>query len=407
MTIYMGIDWSQKKHDVCALNEKGEVIARLTFPHTQNGFHQLDKFRQKLAASVAECQIGIETAHTILIDFLWSRGYENLFVLAPSAVKSARKRYGQSRAKNDRRDAYIIGDMVRTDQQRLQPWRPHSPLIQQIKAQVRLIQYQTKTMVAASNRLRATLFRYYPVATKIFSNPMPPIAWHFVLEYPTPEAATALSWDAFRLFARRCRHRQSDATLRRCYARLQTAEVIAQPQVVLAYQAEAVLLAGQLLQFDQSKKAQLKSLTTLFSQHPDAPLFRSLPGAGPFLAPTLLSKFGDDRGRFPTPASLQTLAGTCPVTNQSGQKRRVLFRTACDRPFRQIVMQWAQSSLASSTWANMYFEQRHSPHRSYNHALRCLANRWLAIAWKVWQSGNPYDEAFHLQQRKNRLLSHR
>jgi hypothetical protein len=29
---------------------------------------------------------------------------------------------------------------------------------------------------------------------------------------------------------------------------------------------------------------------------------------------------------------------------------------------------------------------------------RCLANRWLGILWKLWQSGERYDEAYHLQQ---------
>jgi hypothetical protein len=41
-----------------------------------------------------------------------------------------------------------------------------------------------------------------------------------------------------------------------------------------------------------------------------------------------------------------------------------------------------------------------------SHAYRCLANRWLAIAWKCWQSPQPYDEAVHLQNRKRRLATH-
>jgi hypothetical protein len=37
-----------------------------------------------------------------------------------------------------------------------------------------------------------------------------------------------------------------------------------------------------------------------------------------------------------------------------------------------------------------------------NDAYRRLANRWLAIAWKLWQTKQPYDEAYHLQQRLQR-----
>ena len=36
----------------------------------------------------------------------------------------------------------------------------------------------------------------------------------------------------------------------------------------------------------------------LFQSHPDHDLFGSLPGAGPKIAPRLLSEIGDDRDRF-------------------------------------------------------------------------------------------------------------
>lgn len=71
--------------------------------------------------------------------------------------------------------------------------------------------------------------------------------------------------------------------------------------------------------------------------------------------------FGDDRHRFPEPASVQALAGTCPVTKASGKRKVVLFRYACDREFRHIAQQWARCSLSVSVWANAYWE-RTRPH---------------------------------------------
>ena len=109
--------------------------------------------------------------------------------------------------------------------------------------------------------------------------------------------------------------------------------------------------------------------------------------------------FDVDRQRFPAPAALQALAGTCPVTQQSGKTRQVRFRTACDHEFRHIVQQWARETLSQSAWAAAYL-QRVRPHcHSDSHATRCLANRWLAVAWKLWQVRQPYDEAYHTQQR--------
>jgi len=89
-------------------------------------------------------------------------------------------------------------------------------------------------------------------------------------------------------------------------------------------------MARLTLEVVQARRDALQELKVLFEQHPDREIFASLPGAGELLAPSLLAKFGDRRERYPDPAIVQALAGTCPVTDQSGQKRCILFRRACD-----------------------------------------------------------------------------
>src|SRR5512146_2119673 len=46
MKVYIGIDWSENKHDVCFLNELGEVLLVKQIPHTIAGFPQLGQARQ-------------------------------------------------------------------------------------------------------------------------------------------------------------------------------------------------------------------------------------------------------------------------------------------------------------------------------------------------------------------------
>jgi transposase len=187
---------------------------------------------------------------------------------------------------------------------------------------------------------------------------------------------------------------------------LQQAQVLADATTVAVYQREMQQLASLLVDVLQAKSKQVRELQDLFAQHPDQAIFRSLPGAGDILAPALLAHFGDDRERFPTAASVQALAGTCPVTEQSGKWRIIRFRTACDHHFRDITQQWAKASLKHSVWAQAYWQQTRPHCQSDSHAYRCLANRWLAIVWKLWQSHQPYDEAYHLQQRLQRRQPH-
>ena len=70
----------------------------------------------------------------------------------------------------------------------------------------------------------------------------------------------------------------------------------------------------------------------LFAQHPDQDLFGSLPGARPKIAPRLLGEIGSDRSRFEDPSALQCLAGTAPVSYQSGQIHKVYLRRHCNKP---------------------------------------------------------------------------
>ena len=65
MSVYIGIDWSAKKHDVVMLNQAGAIITRLTIPHQAAGFQQLDQTRQALAVKACDCFVGLETAHNL------------------------------------------------------------------------------------------------------------------------------------------------------------------------------------------------------------------------------------------------------------------------------------------------------------------------------------------------------
>jgi transposase len=338
---------------------------------------KLETLRAQLGVPPSDCLIGIETAHSLVIDFLWARAYTEVYVIPPSVVKSTRGRYRQSGARTDSTDAFLLADLLRTDRSRLHPWRPDSLLTQQIRNRVGLVSHLTRSAVRLSNRLYAVLMRYYPAALEVFSELQTQIALQFLLAYPTPAAASELTFEQFSTFAQE-RHYPHPKKLPAAFARLQEGHAVADADTVAVYEAEMQQLSSLLIEVVQAKRAQLRELHDLFAQHPDQAIFGSLPGAGDVLAPALLAHFGDDRERFPTAARVQALAGTCPVTEQSGKRRMITFRTACDHHFRDIVQQWAKASLKHSVWAQAYWQQTRPHCKSDSHGYRCLGNRWLA-----------------------------
>jgi len=397
MTVYLGIDWSERKHDVCFMNEAGAVIQELTIEHSAEGFLKLEAARQTMGLTPTDIAIGLETAHSLLIDFLLDQTYPLIYILPPHQVKGNQGRYAQSGAKDDRRDAWVIADMLRTDRGRWHAWQMDSLLTRQIQVQLRQVIYLNHMIRRQTNHLRAALLRFYPAALEVFSRLDSPIALNFLLEYPSPQKASQLSYTAFSAFLRAHHHTQIHKWPD-CYSRLTASRPTANTDTVSIYAAQVQRLAQLLLPFVLDKPKAIRELNRLFEQHPDAHIYQSLPGVAVFLAPALLAKLGDDRQRFPEPSVLQAVAGTCPITRRSGSHKSVLFRKACDHEFRYIADQWARKMIRSSPWAITYFAQLRKRGISKNDACRRLANRLLAILWVLWRNHSDYNETLHLQQ---------
>jgi transposase len=406
MHLYIGIDWSLKKHDAVFMNDAGATVLYLPFPHSADGLAYFDAARQKLGVQPDACVVGIETAHSLLIDFLWDRSYSSIYIIPPSVTKANRSRFSSSGAHDDQRDATVLADTLRTDRSRLHPWAPDTKRTRQLRAQVGLHMFLTRDVVRLSNRLQSLLLRYYPAALVVFSDLTAQITLAFLQAYPTPAAAQALSYTDFVAFAHQHRYPRPK-TLPECYRRLQTPQPQATPDTVAVYEKQMQHVAQLLLTVVLAKKTAGDELDTIFADHPDRDLYLSLPGAGAFLAPALAAKLGEERARFPTAASVQTLAGTCPVTEKSGKVVWIHFRWACDHEFRDIAQKWAYSSLRDSAWATTYYSQQMAHGASKSRACRCLANRWLAILWHLWQTKQMYDEAYHLHDVTERMRPRR
>jgi transposase len=395
MEVYLGIDWSESTHTVVFVDGKGQELCQSTVAHSRDGFGELDRLRKQLGVAADQCVVGLETAHNLVVDWLWGHGYSQVYVIPPNVTRSRQATYRQSGARTDESDGYLIGNLLRTDRHRLLPWRPDSELTQRLRAKVRCRNRLVADKRVHLNQLRQVLQRYYPAALQPFVLSSY-IALDFIQRYPTPAAAQALTYNEFESFARQRRYPARSTAA--AYAQLKTPQPQALPVTVVAHQEEAVMLAQMLSQVKRHIAGTEKAMADLFRQHPDAPIFASLPGVGDALAPALLVKFGDHRSRFPCASAVQALAGTCPVTVKSGKRRTVHFRQACDHEFRTYAQQWAVASLKQSPWAIAYVEQARHRGLSYNHACRALANRWLAILWKMWQTHQCYDQSYHLAQ---------
>jgi transposase len=143
-------------------------------------------------------------------------------------------------------------------------------------------------------------------------------------------------------------------------------------------------------------------LRDLMDQHPDAALFRALPGAGPALAPRLLAAFGTDRERFQSAAELQSLSGVAPVTKRSGKQCSVHRRWACPKFLLQTFHEFALCSSKRSAWAKAFYLQQRSCGKGHHASLRALAFKWIRILFRCWKTSTPYSEDRYLESLRRR-----
>lgn len=327
-TLYIGIDWSEAKHDVCILNDAGAILKEFTIVETNKGQKRLAQEIEAFDTPPEQCLVGLETSSNLIVDFLEPKPYQT-YVIAPNKVASSRGRFSSSGRRNDRSDAHLLADMLRTDHHRFTPWQPDGEVVNQMRTSLRLIDDLTQSITRYSNRLRAALLRAYPVAVDLFSDLTTQIALQFLIKYPAQTAVQALSYTECAAFCRH-HHYSHPHRMTQRYAHLQKEMPQPATSTMTAYQALIMVWATLLLSFVQQKRQAIKRIRQLFYTHPDAHIFASLPGAGELLAPKLLVMFGDQRERFPSPTAIQSLAGTCPVTIQSGKKKIITFRRACN-----------------------------------------------------------------------------
>jgi transposase len=140
----------------------------------------------------------------------------------------------------------------------------------------------------------------------------------------------------------------------------------------------------------------------VFAEHPEAELFRELPGAGPQLAPRLCVAFGTVRRRDPDPAALQKCSGLAPVREKSGDKVWRHWRWLAPVFLRQTFVEWAGQTVIDSAWARASDRAMEAKGKSRQAILRALAFKGIRGLWKCWQERTPDDELRDLQQLRHR-----
>jgi transposase len=385
-----GIDRATADHVACVVDLAGRVTDRFCAAHDKAGITgMITRLRKNKVTEVA-----IERGDGPLVDALLTAGL-TVVVITSRQVKNLRSRYGAAGAKDDRFDAFVLADTLRTDRARLRPLVPDAPATISLRMAVRARRDLVRHRVAACNQLRAHLAVAFPAGITLFHDLDSPISLAFLARFGSQDAAAGLDEQAIGAWLATIAARGRPAPASELHARLQAAppgatgaDGAAQAGITAALTATLTALSTQIKALEAQIAGQLAA-------HPDGHIFTSLPRPGTVRAARLLAEIGDCRSRFPDPESLAGLAGVAPVTRRSGTRIAHGFRWSVNRQLRDAVCDFAADSRHASPWAAAIYDAARARGKDHPLAVRITARAWTYVIWRCWHDGTGYDPAKH------------
>lgn len=393
----IGMDWADQHHDVSLQEMGSSEVESYRLPHTPEALGEwLRKLRQRFQGR--PIGVAVETSRGPLIHALLEYEFVVLYPVNPRSLKRFRQTFTPSGAKDDAPDADLLRELLSKHGDRLRAWKPDDPQTRRLRRLTQMRRGAVDARTKLVQQLRSALKEYFPQALSWAGEDLAsPLAWDFLLKWPTLQALQRAQPDTIRKFYYGHNCRRGDLIEERVQDIHSATPLTRDPAIVETSALLVQMLATQLKALAPSIARLEDEVARRFAEHPDADFFDALPGSGPALAPRLLAVFGSDRERFATATDLQNLSGIAPVTERSGNSTFVHWRWAASNFVRQSFHEFANCSIRSSKWARTYYEIQRERGKDHQAAVRALAFKWIRVLWRCWKDRTPYNEARYVR----------
>jgi len=390
---WIGFDWGYSKHAYALRDRSGKQ----TQGTLEASPEQLHSWLAQLQPKYNNLALAIEGTPASVMAVLAQYPSITVYPINPASSERFRKAFVPSGAKDDLPDAQVLLDMVYTHADKFRAWEAPDQLTHKlnklVQARREMVDRRTRTL----QRLTSLLRDYYPQALELVHSLSGPLALEFLERWPDLISLKAARPGTIKTFYYKHNVRSAQLVEQRL-KRIKEARALTTDEAIVSVAVLQVQeLIAELAVFHKHIPKLDKAIEQTFQQHPDAHLFRDLPGAGKQMAPRLCAAFGTDRQCFPDAASFQKHAGVVPVIEKSGQQCWVHWRWNAPAFLRQSLVEWAGLSILWSAWAKRYYDKAKASKKKHSVILRALAAKWVRILWKCWTTQTPYNEELYLK----------
>ena len=395
--VFVGVDWATVEHEVCALDPDGGKAGTRSFKHSGDGLAELCDWLVE-RGDPPSIAVAIEVPHGSVVETLLDRGFA-VFAINPKQLDRFRDRFSVAGSKDDRLDALVLADSLRTDGHLFRRIAIQPASVIELREWSRIHDELQAERGAIVNQMRAQLARYFPVFLEIA--PDPGEDWATRLLTMIPDQATATRIRPVRIRKLLKDHRIRRITAEDVVTRLRSTPVYSAPGTATSAIAHLQLLgerARLLNKQIKSCKTRIQAILSEMATEPssgneseqrDAAIIQTMPGIGMIVASTLLSEAAGPLQARDYPA-LRALAGVAPVTKRSGKKCVVVMRKACHPRLRNAVYHWARVSTMHDDLAKRRYAALRARGKSHGQALRSVADRLLGVLCAMLRDQTDY-----------------
>lgn len=395
---FVGIDWGSKQHQVYVLDRDRRRVGERVVDHDGTSLIRLADWLWTLSAGQPQrVAVAIEVPRGAIVEGLLERGF-HLFAINPKQLDRFRDRHSVAGAKDDRRDAFVLADSVRTDQPSFRRLQLEQPQLLRLRELSRAEETLLEDFRRSANRLRDQLHRFYPQMLALCSGADEPWLWDLIDLVPTPAHAALLSEEHVQrvLKAHRIRRVKAHEVL----VCLQAPALPVAPGVAEAAQAHCAFLLPCLRVLAEQLQAcsqQVSVLLRTLAEEPgegagpsDVAIVLSLPGVGRKITAWLFAEVGQPLAERDY-QMLRTHGGVAPVTRQSGKRRLVVMRRGCNPRLRHALYHMARVAMQRDAHLSRVYAALRAKGQRHGQALRNISDRLLRILMAMLRDRTCYD----------------
>lgn len=415
---YVGIDWATQEHQVCVMDPKRRVLDERVVKHSGTGIAGfVDWLAKQAGGEASKVAVAIETPRGALVESLLERGFD-VYSLNPKQLDRFRDRHTVAGAKDDRLDAFVLADSLRTDQECFRLVQVDDPVVIKLRELSRADADLQEEKTRLTNRLWDQLHRYFPQMLALCPGADEPWFWALVELVPNPASVKGMRIARLEQFLKK--HQIRRLTASEVLDTLKEAPLKVASGTVEAARAHIELLLPRLRLLHEQRTTCERRITALLKEqaaaektddqkkeHRDVDIVFSMPGVGHVVCATVFAEASlplkeRDYGAF------RTLTGVAPVTKRtgkqgkkgSGRKVTVVMRRACNARLRNAVYHWARVSTQCDTASKAQYASYRARGDTHGCALRKVADRCMRLLFAMLRSGTLYDPEHRLRQKK-------